>query len=202
MEFLASLEKAEIKAPSPEGFKEIKPETGITPKEAKEFWDKQFSEMKSDNESTETPNEKLDSALKDYIQDLKAKSEVADTIPDHPFEASDLQKISPEQKALAREEFDDKKKDLISQWEDAHNCSWPTYKEDVYITNKHGDQVLIREAGSRFDAHHIQSLSLGGKNEVSNITPLSADIHYDHRGVHAPGSPYDKLDKMVGGVAQ
>ena len=34
---------------------------------------------------------------------------------------------------------------------------------------------------------------------ASNITPLNAEVHYDKQGVHAPDSPYSKLDKLLGG---
>ena len=56
---------------------------------------------------------------------------------------------------------------------------------------------MIRKAGGDYDAHHIQPLGMGGKNEASNITPLHANEHYDKQGVHAPDSPYSKLDKML-----
>ena len=56
---------------------------------------------------------------------------------------------------------------------------------------------MIRKAGGDYDAHHIQPLGMNGKNEASNITPLHANEHYDKQGVHAPDSPYSKLDKML-----
>lgn len=196
-------EVSEKSKPEVNNFKDIKPETDITPKETKGFWDKLFNEMESEgNPEADNSKEKLEKTLSDYFQDLKDKSEMPDTFPDNPFEASDLEKISPEANAKMREEFADNKQDLIKQWEDKNGCSWPTYKDDVWITNKHGDPVLVRQAGAKYDAHHIQPLGMGGKNEVSNLTPLSADIHYDHRGVHAIGSPYDKLDKLLGGIGQ
>ena len=55
----------------------------------------------------------------------------------------------------------------------------------------------VKKKGWKYDAHHIQPLSMGGRNEASNITPLRYDIHNDHKGVHAPDSPYDKLEKML-----
>ena len=76
---------------------------------------------------------------------------------------------------------------------------WPKYIEDVYIINSRGVLVKIREAGQDYDAHHIHPLSLGGKNEAGNITPLRADYHMDHLGVHSKGSPYDQLNKLLGG---
>ena len=59
---------------------------------------------------------------------------------------------------------------------------------------------MIRKAGSDYDAHHIQPLGMGGKNEVRNITPLNAEVHYDKQGIHAADSPYSRLDQMLGGM--
>lgn len=39
---------------------------------------------------------------------------------------------------------------------------------------------------------------MGGKNEVSNITPIHAEKHYDRQGVHSPDSSYSRLDKALG----
>ena len=94
-----------------------------------------------------------------------------------------------------REEFDDKKAILKKEWEEVNGRSWPKYEEDVYSDSG----KLIRKKGSDYDAHHTHPLSMGGKNEVGNITPLHAKEHYDKQGVHAPGSPYDRLDKVLGG---
>lgn len=185
-------EVAEAKKPEATEYKEIKPENNTSVNEAKNFWNKEFNSME---------NEALEEATQKYIDDVREKSEYKDTIPEKPFEASDLRKVPIEETAIMREEFVKTKADLIQQWEEKHGCSWPTYKEDVYITNKSGEKVLVREAGMKYDAHHLQALSLGGKNEVSNITPLRADLHYDHRGVHALGSPYDNLNKMVRGIS-
>lgn len=180
----------DTKKPETECFKDIKPDSNITPSESKDFWDKKFDSMEK---------ESLEDLVQDYIDDIKSKSDVPDTIPDKPIEASDLRKNTIEENALKREEFALNKNNLIQEWEQVHGREWPTYKEDVYITNKKGEKVLVREAGQRYDAHHIQPLNLGGKNEVSNITPLRADVHYDHRGVHQLGSPYDNMVKTVGG---
>jgi len=187
---------------SEEKYKEIKPETGITDKEVKDFWNTLFSDMEHKEASSEEISEnKLEKALEGYIVDLKDKTDVPDTLPDKFFEASDLKKLSPEENAVAREEFSDRKKDLIQQWEEKNGCPWPRYEENVYIMNSRGDRIQIREAGARYDAHHIQPLGLGGKNEADNITPLRADVHFDHFGVHAIGSPYDKMEKMLGGIS-
>lgn len=182
-------EKNEIKNSENKGFKEIKPEGSIQKSDIKPFWNKVFDVFEN----------RLERTLSEYFRDLKEKSEVPDTIPKQPFGTSELKKISPEENAMMREQFDDMKKDLKQQWEEENGRSWPTYDKDVYITKKNGELVKIREAGSDYDVHHIQPLGMGGKNEVSNITPLNADVHYDHRGVHEFGSPYDKLNQMLGG---
>lgn len=112
---------------------------------------------------------------------MKNKSECPETIPDRPFETADLEKLSPEEVAKRRDEFDDVKADLKKQWEEEHGRPWPKYEHDVYSANG----KLIRKAGSDYDAHHIQPLGMGGKNEVKNITPLNAEVHYDKQGVHS-----------------
>lgn len=138
----------------------------------------------------------LEDIMGDYFKDLREKSEYPETIPEKPFEVSDLEKLSPEEVAEKRDEFDDKKAELKRQWEEENGCSWPKYEKDIYSTNG----KLIRKEGSDYDAHHIQPLGLNGKNEVSNITPLSAEVHYDKQGVHSPDSPYSKMDKLLGGM--
>lgn len=137
----------------------------------------------------------LDKLLKDYFNDLKKNSDHPDTIPDKPFSKNDLKKISPEENAKKREEFDEKKVDLKKEWEKTNGRSWPKYDKDVYSSNG----KLIRRAGSDYDAHHIQPLGMGGKNEAKNITPLHAGVHYDKQGVHSADSPYSKLDSQLGG---
>ena len=138
----------------------------------------------------------IEKKVTNYIEDLKIKSECPETISDTPFKASDLEKISPEEVARGREEFDTMKSDLKKQWEQENARQWPKYENDVYSSNG----KLIRQAGSDYDAHHIQPLGMGGKNEVSNITPLHAEVHYDRQGVHVAGSPYSDLNKILGGV--
>lgn len=195
-----STEVNETKTPEAENFKEIKPEENISPEEAKDFLDGLFGEIGEEDttESNEKDNaeEDIEKILEDYFKDLKDKSEYPDTIPDKPFDASDLKKRTPEENSEMRDEFDDKKTQLKREWEEANGRPWPKYEHDVYSSNG----KLIRKAGSDYDAHHIQPLGMGGKNEASNITPLNAENHYDKQGVHSPDSPYNKLDQMLGGI--
>ena len=149
----------------------------------------------SEQKENENPEENLEKLLEDYFDDLKNRSEFPDTLPDKPFSTEDLEKLSPEEVAKRREEFDDKKAELKKQWELENGKPWPKYETDVYSANG----KLIRKAGSDYDAHHIQPLCMGGKNEAKNITPLHAQEHYDKQGIHSPDSPYSKIEKSLGG---
>lgn len=133
------------------------------------------------------------SAKEDYLNDLLLKSEYPKTIQNQ-SDVADWYKSTPEETARKREEFDIKKADLKRQWEDKNGNIWPQYDQDVYSDSG----KLIRKAGNDYDVHHIQPLSMGGENEVSNITPLHAKIHYDKQGIHAHSSPYSKLDSLLG----
>ena len=137
--------------------------------------------------------ESMESTANDYFKDLKNRSDCPNTIKDRPFETKDLQKLSPEETAARRDEFDDKKPELKKQWSEENGQPWPKYDEDVFSSNG----KKIRKKGDDYDAHHIQPLGMNGKNEASNITPLHANEHYDKQGVHATDSPYSKLNKML-----
>lgn len=196
-EISSSPEISEMKSPEINNFKKIKPEGDISSEEARSFFDFLFEGFENrENGETDNPEDDLERVLQDYFGDLKEKSECPETIPDKSFEASALIKRTPEENAEMREEFSDKKVQLKKEWEEANGRPWPKYEQDVYSANGN----LIRKAGSDYDAHHIQPLGMGGKNEVSNITPLNAEVHYDKQGVHAPDSPYSKLDQMLGGM--
>lgn len=180
-------------------FKNIKPEGKLSLNECYDYFDNEFEKKffnLKDNNETDNPDHMLEKTKNEYIDDLKANSECPETIPDNPFDCSDLKKMQPEEVAERREEFDDKKAQLKKEWEEKNGRPWSKYEHDVYSSNG----KLIRKAGSDYDAHHIQPLGMGGKNEASNITPMNAEVHYDKQGVHAPDSPYSKLDKMLGGM--
>lgn len=203
LEIIEGLEMTEVNKPEVTDYKEIKPESKMLIEEVKEFWDNIFSkigfdkmEWEYDFSEAQVSETDIEKTLNSYFDDLKCKSECSNTIPDKPFDSSDLEKITPEENSIMREEFDEKKTQLKKEWEGINGCEWPKYDHDVYSSNG----KLIRKEGSDYDAHHIQPLGMGGKNEVSNITPLNAEVHYDKQGVHAPDSPYSKLDQMLGGM--
>ena len=143
----------------------------------------------------EIKSKDLSEIAKDYISDLKIKSEVADTLKNKDLDVSKFEPRSPEQVKKMREDFDDNKAKLRKEWEQLNNREWPKYDHDVY--NKDG--VRIRKVGDCYDAHHIQPLSLGGKNEASNLTPLDLTKHSE---VHSAGGSCTKLvEKFMGGKA-
>ena len=138
---------------------------------------------------------RLDRLGSAYKADLSAAAKYPETIPGKVFDVQAWEKLSPEQTAERREDFDDKRDTLKRSWEEKNGEPWPKYAEDVYSANG----KLIRRAGADYDAHHVQPLCLGGRNEVDNITPLHAEVHYDKQGIHAFGSPYDEICKTLGG---
>jgi hypothetical protein len=159
-----------------------------------EVGDNEKSDIQNDSEDDD-PEKNLEELVDEYFNDLKEKSDCPDTIPDRPFEIPDLEKTSPEENREKREEFQNDKGALKKQWEEQNGMEWPKYDHDVYSASG----KLIRKAGSDYDAHHIQPLGMGGENSASNITPLSAEVHYDKQGVHSPDSPYSQINKRLGG---
>ena len=130
--------------------------------------------------------------LDDYLKDLKDKSEFDDTIKVDKDDVDILKKISPEECAENRKYFDKNKNNLISQWEKDNGRDWPKYTKNVYDDNG----KLIRQAGQRYDAHHIIPLELGGENKSTNITPL--DIK-SHKQIHSNDGSCKNLVDVVKG---
>ena len=175
-------------------YQKIKPEE-MNIEEAKGYWDKIFDRGEYIIENADVKAD-LNEVIQEYLDDLRNKSECPETIPENPFKDSDLERRTPEENMEMREEFVNKKAELKKEWEELNGKEWPKYDRDAYSSNG----KLVRKEGSDYDAHHIQPLGMGGKNEASNITPLNAEVHYDKQGVHSPDSPYSKLDKKIGGT--
>lgn len=193
-------EVSEVSRPEINEFQDIKPQNGMTFDKAKDVVKSMFEGMKSVVDSAEMKM-KLREMKEDYIEELKSYSEYKDTLPDQFFDISDLKEVSPEECAKLRKEFNVPtfKDSLKRQWEEENGIPWPKYEKDIIIKNRFGDEVCVRKAGMDYDAHHIQSLKLGGKNEVGNITPLSVEVHFDSQGIHRPGGACDKMVKLLGG---
>ena len=155
--------------------------------------DKRLEPKAEDDLPREEKLDRLSSLVDQYVEDIVNNSEYPETLGGFKINPSELRKISVEEQEALRKEFGNKKRSLINEWERVNGMEWPRYTEDVY--DKHGNQ--IRKAGNYYDAHHKVPLSLGGENTVDNITPLHADVHYDHRGVHEKGSAFDEMKKVV-----
>ena len=89
----------------------------------------------------------------------------------------DFTKQTPEKNKLHRQLFDSAKDKLIDEWEKNIGEKWPVYIEDVY--NSAGE--VIRQAGQRFDAHHLIESCFGGPNAWWNLHPVSC---LDHTLIH------------------
>ncbi|TBR37386.1 hypothetical protein CBF23_014865 [Marinomonas agarivorans] len=97
-------------------------------------------------------------------------------------------KLSKEDAALHRKDFNKNKNSLISEWESKTGEKWPRYKEDVI--SKSG--VVTRKIGQPYDAHHLIESSHGGPNQWWNIHPARfPDQHQG--GIHRSESPARKL---------
>lgn len=128
-----------------------------------------------------------------YCNELKQLSPVKRTLDADSIRHGVFQRITPEETMAKRLEFDKIKPDLIREWETHNRLPWPRYEKDVYSAAGN----IIRPKGGLFDAHHVHPLGMGGKNTAGNITPMSAEFHYDKQGIHAPGGAYDQLFKLL-----
>lgn len=196
----------EVKNPSTENFKNIKPEHETSPKDVDDFWKAEFHDQaeQSKNDIQDNPdntsenckqdvhNKDISELAKEYIDDLKSKSDCPDTIPSDAIDPAKLELQPPEKVADKREEFDENKAKLRKEWEELNHQEWPKYKEDVV----NDDGKVIRKAGDNYDAHHIQPLQLGGENVASNITPLEVN---SHREVHSSTGSCKRLVENVKG---
>jgi len=135
----------------------------------------------------------IDELKDEYIDELLDYSDCPETIDEDKFREAELEKVEPEENGKKREEFNEKKDDLIKEWEQKNGREWPRYEEDVYSDSG----KLIRKEGQRYDAHHIQPLGMGGQNTADNLTPLHAQDHYDKQGIHSPDGAYSKLEAKL-----
>ena len=197
-------------------YRSIKPEGDITVKESQNFWDKQFGcevspnndiekndkilskeayDVSEDKQSTERI-ENFERLKIDYIGELREKSPCPETLKS--VDINSIEKVSSEDVAKNRSEFNSHRNKIIEQWEKIHNQTWPTYSSD--IIGKNG--TVVRYKGQGLEAHHIKPLSLGGENKGMNITPMEYKDHNDHRGIHSNEGSYKKLKDYAEGMNQ
>ena len=72
-----------------------------------------------------------------------------------------------------RHKFNQKKKQLIREWEAHYSLKWPQMKLTKRTKNSHASQFVT----INFEAHHIVPINAGGVNVMWNISPLSAKNH-------------------------
>lgn len=137
-------------------------------------------------------NVDVNGAFKDYIDDVKSKSEYPETVKIKADEIQ-LRDCSKETKEK-RVEFEKMKRALIKEWEEKYGREFPREQKDVVSE----DGKILRKAGSRYELHHIVPLSLGGNNSLDNLTPMSYSAHKE---LHGSGSAYSKLRSAVKGEA-
>ena len=143
-------------------------------------------------ETNEITGKDIKRAAKEYISDLKGKSEFANTI--NPLDTAKLEVQSPEKVKQLRDEFNNNRNKIRKEWEVLNHKEWPRYTEDVYRNG-----VRVAKKGDCYEAHHIQSLKLGGTNDASNITPLD---YNNHRDIHSATGSSTRLVKNVEGMAK
>lgn len=129
---------------------------------------------------------------KDYLNDLKNKSDFPDTLKDKMLDVNNLEKQPKEKVSELREDFEKNRSKLRDEWAKQNNQEWPRYEHDVYSD----DGKLLRRAGDRYDAHHIQPLELGGKNVAENITPMDISKHQEIHSLNG------SCTKLVDGVKE
>ena len=132
----------------------------------------------------------VNGAFKDYIDDIKSKSEYPETVKIKADEIQ-LRDCSKETKEK-RVEFEKVKRARIKEWEQKYGREFPKEQKDVVSK----DGTILKKAGSRYELHHIVPLSLGGDNSLDNLTPMSYSAHKE---LHGAGSAYSKLRSAVKG---
>lgn len=91
-------------------------------------------------------------------------------------------KLSKEETAQRRAEFDKLRTNLIKDWELKTGQKWPTYEEVVY--SKKG--LPLRKKTANYDAHHIIESTYNGAHEWWNLHP--AKYPDEHQGgIHGKG---------------
>ncbi|OJE52512.1 hypothetical protein BAQ49_04860 [Bacillus proteolyticus] len=91
-------------------------------------------------------------------------------------------KLSKEETAQRRAEFDKLRTNLIKDWELKTGQKWPTYEEVVY--SKKG--LPLRKKNANYDAHHIIESTYNGAHEWWNLHPAKyPDVHQG--GIHGKG---------------
>jgi hypothetical protein len=109
---------------------------------------------------------------------------------DKAINENDFFKLSSQETAEHRKEFNKVKNTLIGEWEKNTGEKWPIY--DEVVLGEVGN--VLRIAGQPFDAHHVIENSVKGAHEWWNIHPAKFPNEH-HGGIHAA----DSLAKIIFG---
>lgn len=104
------------------------------------------------------------------------------------LEEKDFAKLDPENLKLHKMEYARLRDKLIDEWEKNVGEKWPVYAEDV--TNEAG--IVLRQAGHKYDVHHIIPQNFGGPNEWWNFHPAAHPSEHQN-GIHAANSLASKI---------
>ena len=96
---------------------------------------------------------------------------------------NEYKRLSTGDVEINRVDFNNKRPNLIKQWEKETGDKWPT---ETYVNSKGKTKTR------KYDAHHVVENKYGGKNEWWNITP--AKRGYEHQsGIHRKDGPAEIL---------
>jgi hypothetical protein len=136
---------------------------------------------------------KFDGRFKDYLSDVEKITGVDISYKQRKLLQEDIEshrytKQTSEQNKIARQEFSKMRADLIEEWQHETGNKWGTYKDDLYSKNG----KIIRCKGQRFDAHHLNELSYGGRPVWYNLHPARfPDQH--QQSIHRKGGLCNKI---------
>ena len=131
--------------------------------------------------------------FKDYIRDIelqtgrKLTNEQIKRLGDA-IRSNNYVELSKAEKAYNRTTFDNKRIELIVQWQKMTGQKWPKYDECVF--DKNGK--IVRSPKNFYDAHEIIPNSYGGPLEWWNIHP--AKWPNEHQGgIHRASGILDQI---------
>lgn len=163
-------------------------------------WDTNITEISSYLQ--EQPNPEISAEKKNniiflnnldvYIKDIKAQT--GRTIPDVQYKKildfakfNTIKKLDKEVMNKKRASFDKVRSNLLKEWEQHYEQSWPKYTENVVLNGK-----IVRQKGNNYDAHHIIELSYNGPNEYWNLTPARYPDEHQN-GIHRKDGICNKI---------
>lgn len=161
MEFSRGTEIAETKNPESKGYREIKPESDMTVKEARGFWDKVFGNKEADETSkTVNDGENLEKG-KIYYDDNGEKYREGDELePNKKFKVNDYQYETDEYGRTISAEGTLRLRD-------------PDFKRNV-------DTMEVVGKGNQKEGDHVSHLfayRFGGSGGIENLVAMDAKLN-------------------------